>query len=79
MADSLESLLAGRKKAEPPEIAIIKSYVHDMFSVTPDVSMSEHQIIIGVKSSALAGALRPHLLQIKDACQTDKRLLIRIK
>ena len=79
MADSMESLLAGRRISEPPEIAIIKKFVETKFKIIPDVAVSERQIIIIVKGAGLAGALRPFLSQLQEACDTSKRLLIRIK
>lgn len=79
MADSLQSLLAGRGMIEPPEIKQIQDFVETEFKVTPHVTVSAKQIIIGVKSAALAGALRPLLPQIYEVCKTDKRLVIRIQ
>ena len=79
MAESIESLLAGRNIAEPSEIAIIKSFVEQKFQLVPDVAINEKQIIIIVQGAALAGALRPFLLQIQEECKTTKRLVIRIK
>lgn len=79
MSDSIGSLLGQRQLFEPPEIKIIQDFVRQKFNVTPGVIMSEKQITIGVKSAALAGALRPLLLDITAACGTDKRLVIRIQ
>lgn len=79
MTESIGDLLNKQRFAEPPEIKIIQNYVLDRFKVKPQVTVSERQIIIGVKSGALAGALRPLLLDIQAACQTKKRLLIRIQ
>lgn len=78
MSDSLEDILQKRKKAEVPEIAIIQSFVIDLFQVKPSVTISDQTIIIGVSSAGLAGALRPHILQIQAACNTTKRIIIRI-
>lgn len=79
MAESLESLLSGRNRAEPLEIAIIKQYVQDKFQAVASVGVSERQITITVKGAALAGALRPLLPELQEKIQTKKRLLIRIK
>jgi hypothetical protein len=78
MADSLQSLLAGKNISEPPESKLIREFVLDKFKVAPLVAIGPKQIVIGVKSAALAGALRPYLLQIQELCQTDKKLTIRI-
>lgn len=79
MSDSIADLLAGRNMAEPPEIKAIQKFVHDRYQVTPKIAVSEQQIVIGVPSAGLAGALRPLLPQIKEVCQTNKRLVIRIQ
>lgn len=79
MADSMKDLLAGRAVREPHEVQVIKTYVYAHFQQTPTVALQTREIIIGVKSAALAGALRPHLLPLKEACETDKRLVIRIQ
>lgn len=79
MTDSIADLLSGRRFDEPPEIKVIQNFVEERFKVVPQVAVSPAQITIGVKSAALAGALRPLLLQIKAACDTEKRLVIRIQ
>jgi hypothetical protein len=79
MSESLESLLAGRNVDQPPEIAIIQGFVMDKFNIKPEVIVHEKQIIITVKGAGLAGALRPLLPQLQDACSTQKRLVIRIQ
>ena len=78
MSDSIADLLAKRHMDEPPEIKIIQEYVESKYHIKPQVTIGQKQIVIGVKSAALAGALRPQLLQIQAACNTDKRLVIRI-
>ena len=79
MSDSIGSILAQRNLSEPPEIKIIQDYVEKRFKVVPKVTVGNDRIAIGVKSASLAGALRPHLLQIQAACNTDKSLIIRIQ
>lgn len=78
MSDALSDILANRFDEEPPEIAVIKSYVKDNFSQSVAVAIRERHLIITTQSSALAGALRPHLYKLKKLCGTDKQLLIRI-
>jgi hypothetical protein len=63
---------------EPAEVQVIKDFVHERFQVIPQVTMQPAQIIISVPSAALAGALRMHLHQLQQLCETDKRLVIRI-
>lgn len=78
MTMALQDILAGRFDEEPPEIKIIKDFVLQKFNQTVAVSLRDQQIIIATRSSALAGALRPHLFQLRQTCQTTKRLVIRI-
>lgn len=78
--DDLQNILARRARpAEPPEMIIIKEFMEQRFATTPVVAMNQREIIIGVKSSALAGALRPYLLDLQRLCDTDRRLIIRIQ
>ena len=79
MADSIASLLSKRDMNEPPEVEIIKTFVFAHYQVTPMVTIQQRDIIIGVRSAALAGALRPRLRELKEACETDKRLVLRIQ
>lgn len=78
MSHALSDLLADRFDEEPPEIAVIKTYVKDNFSQSVAVAVRTHHLVITTQSAALAGALRPHLYKIKKLCGTDKQLLIRI-
>lgn len=78
MADSIADLLGNRDFEEPPEVRIIKDFIRKRFDAEASVTIQPHQIIIGVKESSLAGALRMHLHELKRLCATDKRLIIRI-
>ncbi len=78
MTDSLADLLRKRDFEEPPEVRIIKDFIRKRFDAHVSVTVQERQIIIGVKGSSLAGALRMHLHELKKLCATEKRLLIRI-
>lgn len=79
MTDSIGDLLQHRRIDEPPEIKIIQEFVESKYRIKPQVMVTQKQIIIGVKSAALAGTLRPQLPQIQELCQTDKKLVIRIQ
>lgn len=79
MTDTLSDLLKKRDFEEPPEVRIIKDFVRERFDVDVSVSIQQQQIIIGVRSSALAGALRMHLHELQQLCDTEKRLLLRIR
>ncbi len=78
MTDSIGDILGGRTHKEPAESIIIKGFLHDKFQASAVITMQERQIIIGVKGAALAGTLRMHLHELKELCQTEKRLVIRI-
>lgn len=75
---ALSDILADRFEPEPPEIAAVKEYVQENFGKTVAVAIRDKNLIITTQSSALAGALRPHLYKIKMRSGTDKQLLIRI-
>lgn len=78
MAKSLAEILGGRAHEEPPEIRIIKRFVREKFKSEAGVAIHERQIVITVSGAALAGTLRMHLHELKQMCQTEKRLVIRI-
>ncbi len=78
MTNSLADILGNKNFDEPAEVRLIKDYVQRHFQREVGVLVKQDQIVIGVPSSALAGALRMHLHTLKQECQTDKRLVIRI-
>ncbi len=78
MSDSIADLLSKRDFEEPPEVRIIKDFIRKQFDVDVSVAIQQQQIIIGVTSSALAGALRMHLHEIQRLLVSDKKLVIRI-
>jgi hypothetical protein len=78
MADSLADILAKDRFNEPPEVKVIKDYLHTHFQADCVVTVNPRQIIVGVKGASLAGALRVRLHELQALCQTQKRLVIRI-
>jgi hypothetical protein len=78
MSNSIGDLLPRKKYEEPPEVRMVKDFVLEKFQQPAGVTVQTSQIIIQVKSAALAGALRVHLHELTVLCQTDKRLVIRI-
>lgn len=76
--ENIGDILAGRQISEPPEVKIIKKFMHDAFNAPATVIVRQQQIIISVQSAALAGALRLRLGELKGLCETSKRLVIRI-
>lgn len=79
MADSLFDILARKDFSEPPELAAVRSYIHDHFQADAEVMAREFEIIVVVPSASLAGVLRFHVRKMQAAAQTKKRLVIRIR
>jgi len=78
MTDAIGDLLPRRRFEEPPEVKLIKDFVLQKFQQPVGVTVQPHQIVVEVKSAALAGALRTYMYELQQLCQTDKRLLLRI-
>jgi len=77
--DAIGDLLPKGRYQEPPEVQIVKAFVSEKFQQPCQVAVQPTQVIIQVKSSALAGALRAYLPELQDLCQSDKRFTIRIR
>lgn len=78
MTNSLLDILQNKNYDEPPEIKIIKDFLRTHYRSECEVAVQPRLIVITVKGSALAGALRVRLHDLKTLCHTDKRLMIRI-
>ncbi len=77
--DSLFNILSNRMPDEPPEIRLIKGYVREHFRENVHVAVRERDIVVTVRSSALAGTLRTRGSDIlRKAGSPDKRLVFRI-
>lgn len=77
--DNLADLLAKHRKDEPPEIRVIKDYVQRHFQETVNVMVRERDIVITVRSSALAGTLRMRSVELTRLANIpDKRLVFRV-
>ena len=76
--DNLGDLLAKRQPKEPTEITAIKQYIDNVLHASSKVALQGEAIVITVGSAALANTLRFHVLKIKQAAQTERRLIIRI-
>ncbi|HTE22381.1 MAG TPA: hypothetical protein VK674_05060 [Candidatus Limnocylindria bacterium] len=79
MADALGDLLPRDRYDQPPEVQVIKDFVMEKYQQPVEVVVQPRQIIIQVKSAALAGALRMHLHELQEQCNTERRLSIRIR
>ncbi len=77
--DNLADLLAKRKPNEPPEIRAIKDYVQQHFKESVNVMVRERDVVITVRSSALAGALRMRSVDLAELLgETPKQLIFRV-
>lgn len=76
--DSLQDLLTARRPEEPEEVTIIKEFLRQHFQARAVITVGQQHVTIQVKNASLAGALRPHLYALKQMCNTQKRLVIRI-
>jgi hypothetical protein len=74
--DSLADLLAKRQPDEPPEIRAIKAYVQQHFKEVVGVMVRERDVVITVRSSALAGALRMRSLDLSRLLEQPERKFI---
>jgi hypothetical protein len=79
MIDSLADIMGNINFEEPPEVSVIKQFVKERYQEDVAVTVQPQRIVITVAGAALAGTLRLQLHQLKKLCQTDKRLLIRIR
>lgn len=76
--DDLAAILARKDYDEPQEITIIKRYVSEHFKADVHVQLHPHTITVKASSAALIGQLRMHIVDIQRACQTDKKIILRI-
>jgi hypothetical protein len=77
--DNLANLLAKRKHEEPADIGTIKTYIQELFNEQVGVLIRERDIVVTVRSSALAGALRMHAHTIVSKLEDPtKRLVFRV-
>ena len=77
--DSLFDLLSNRNLDEPPESRLIKDYVQKHFKESVGVQLRERDVVITVRSAALAGALRTHTTNLQTLLPDgEKRLVFRV-
>jgi len=78
MVNSLADILAHKDFDEPPEMTAIKRFVREQFDEDCEVLVRERDIVIGVRSSSLANALRLKQPELRTAAHTDKRIRFQI-
>lgn len=77
--DSIESILGGKKHTdEPAEMRIIREFISQEFNESCSVRIDQRSIAITVTNGALANLIQMRLHDIQDACNTDKKIYIRI-
>ncbi len=76
--DSLFKILANRDYDEPPEIQVIKEYVRKKYESNAEVAIRDKDIVIGVRSAALASRLRFDIQSIKKLIDSEKNIILRI-
>lgn len=76
----MKSILQRRSDGEPPEVATVKQFILEKFNAASSVRLTKNQIIISVKSAALAGTLRMETQELQKRLKTGPkvRLVIRI-
>ena len=79
MSQSIADLLARKDFDEPPEMAAIKSFVRENFDEDCEVLVRERDIVLTVRSSSLANALRLKVNDLRKAATTEKRIVFRIR
>jgi len=75
---SIADILAKKQYDEPTEVQIIKEFVRETYKSNVSVTVQPMQIVITTKSAALAGTLRMQIHMLKQLCDTDKKLVLRI-
>ncbi|HEX7368488.1 MAG TPA: hypothetical protein VF261_02430 [Candidatus Saccharimonadales bacterium] len=79
MTDSLADLLSNKNFDEPPEMQAIKHFVRDSFDEDCEVLLRERDIVVSVRSSSLAGALRLKLPELRKRAKITKKIILRIR
>ncbi len=78
MGDSLGDLLNKGRFKEPPEIGIIKTFVHEQTGITPDVKMTPTTFIVAMPNASAAGTLRFKLFQLQRSMGHERKIIIKI-
>jgi len=78
MTSSMKDLLQIRDYNEPNKIGIIKLFIKQHYDAEARVTVQPKQILINVNGAALAGSLQMQIYEMQQACNTQKKLVIRI-
>jgi hypothetical protein len=79
MSNSLADLLSKKDFDEPAEMRAIKEFVQKNYQADVEVQLREREIIVTTPSAALATTLRLKMKELREAAQTDKKIVLRIR
>lgn len=79
MADSLFNILSDKDFDQPQQLVAIKGYVQRHWGQEIQAKMSNKNVVITVKSAALASTIRMHIPAIQKECDIDGKLIIKIR
>ena len=76
--DSIGDVLGKKEFTPPDEIALIKDYVERRYKSKCFIKLQNGNLVLGVKSSALAATIHLERQRLIEACGIrDKKLIIR--
>lgn len=78
LMDSLYDLLSNRDFDEPPEVGALKQYIRENYQSDAGITMRERDIVVTVKSAALASRLRFDMRKMVDTTKVKKKIVLRI-
>lgn len=77
--ENVGSILGGKRSPRiPPEIALIKSFVHEKLDEPCRVRIDQSTIQIIVAHGTIASELRGRIVELQEQLATDKRLRVSI-
>ena len=76
---SIRDVMASKKpQQEPPQVAALKKYAHDVYQVKIRVLVRPTHYLISVPTGGIAHKFRVETSHITDVCKLDKKLVIHI-
>ena len=77
--DLIKDILAGKNFDEPSSVGAVKKYIKNNFNSEASVALSQSNIIVSVRSSALAYQIRLRQVDLAQKCDLGSlKLIIRI-
>ncbi len=78
MGDSIGDILGKGNFKEPPEIGIIKTFVHEQTGISPKVAITQKNYIVSMPNASAAGTLRFKLFQLQRSLGHERKIIIKI-